>query len=95
VRVVVNRMRPTLGWSERDIVGMVEGYVRPVGVHFLPEDRAAVDRALVAGRSLAELGESPLRAALGEVAAAMSPGAAPTSGPTRRRRRFLLPGVLP
>jgi MinD-like ATPase involved in chromosome partitioning or flagellar assembly len=75
VRVVVNRMRPTLGWSERDIVGMVEGYVRPVGVHFLPEDRAAVDRALVSGRALTELGDSRLRAALAEVAAAPSPAA--------------------
>jgi MinD-like ATPase involved in chromosome partitioning or flagellar assembly len=75
VRVVVNRMRPTLGWSERDIVGMVEGYVRPAGVHFLPEDRAAVDRALVSGRALTELGDSRLRAALAEVAAASSPAA--------------------
>ena len=56
--VVVNRMRDSLGWSRRDIVGMVEGYVRPAGVHFLPEDRAAADRALVAGRSLVELGDS-------------------------------------
>jgi len=70
LRVVVNRMRPTLGWSDRDIVGMIEGYARPVAVHFLPEDRATVDRALVAGRALSELGESPLRAALAEVATA-------------------------
>ena len=48
-RGVVNRMRASLGWSGSDIVGMVEGYVRPAGVHFLPEDRAAADRALVAG----------------------------------------------
>ena len=68
VRVVVNRMRPSLGWSERDIVGMVEGYVRPLAVHFLPEDRATVDRALVAGRSLTEVGDSRLRTALAEVA---------------------------
>ena len=68
MRVVVNRMRPSLGWSERDIVGMVEGYVRPLAVHFLPEDRATVDRALVAGRSLTEVGDSRLRTALAEVA---------------------------
>ena len=49
VRVVVNRMRATLGWSERDIVGMVEGFARLAGVHFLPDDRAAADRALVGG----------------------------------------------
>ncbi len=28
VRVVVNRMRSSLGWTERDIVGMVEGFAR-------------------------------------------------------------------
>jgi MinD-like ATPase involved in chromosome partitioning or flagellar assembly len=67
VRVVVNRMRDSLGWSRRDIVGMVEGYVRPTGVHFLPEDRATTDKALVAGKSVVELGDSPLRKALAEV----------------------------
>jgi MinD-like ATPase involved in chromosome partitioning or flagellar assembly len=81
VRVVVNRMRDTLGWSRRDITGMVEGYVRPLGVHFLPEDRPAVDRALVAGRSLLETGDSPLTRALAEVAAAAydAPAQAPKS----------------
>ena len=65
--VVVNRMRDSLGWGRRDIVGMVEGYARPVSVHFLPDDRATTDRALVAGRSVVELGDSPLRQALSEV----------------------------
>jgi len=81
VRVVVNRMRATLGWSERDIVGMVEGYARPVAVHFLPEDRAAVDRALVTGKSLTELGDSLLRSALAEVTRAIG---APSVPPVRR-----------
>lgn len=67
VTVVVNRMRDSLGWGRRDIVGMVEGYVRPTGVHFLPEDRPATDRALVAGRALTETGDSGLRRALVEV----------------------------
>lgn len=94
LRVVVNRMRPTLGWSERDIVGMVEGYARPLGVHFLPEDRTAVDRALVAGRSLSEVGESHLRTALAELASALHPShpalsraAARTAGRRGLRRR--------
>jgi MinD-like ATPase involved in chromosome partitioning or flagellar assembly len=89
VRVVVNRMRPTLGWRERDIVGMVEGYARPVGVHFLPEDRTTLDRALVTGRSLTELGDSRLRAALAEVVAAMYPpaGATARTSATGRRSR--------
>ena len=59
-RVVVNRMRPTLGWSERDVEQMVAGFGRPVGLHFLPEDRATVDRALVTGRTLLETSDSPL-----------------------------------
>lgn len=67
VTVVVNRMRDSLGWSRRDIVGMVEGYVRPTGVHFLPEDRPTTDRALVAGKSVVELGDSALRKALADV----------------------------
>lgn len=67
VHVVVNRMRPSLGWSERDITGMVEGYARPASTTFLPLDQPAVDRALVAGRSLAEA-DSPLAQALAGLA---------------------------
>ena len=67
VTVVVNRMRDSLGWSRRDIVGMVEGYIRPADVHFLPEDRATTDKALVTGRSVVELGDSALRRGLVEV----------------------------
>lgn len=71
VRVVVNRMRPTLGWADHDIAGMLGGLARIVGLHFLPDDRAAVDRALVAGRSLAEAGDSAIGRALDGVAAAI------------------------
>ncbi len=73
VRVVVNRMRPTLGWAEQEIAGMLGTLVAPGRLHFLPEDRAAVDRALVAGRSLAEVGDSAVGRALGSVAAAVLP----------------------
>jgi MinD-like ATPase involved in chromosome partitioning or flagellar assembly len=92
VRVVVNRNRPTLGWSERDIAGMVEGFAHLTGLHFLPEDRASVDAALVSGRSLAEAGEGPLVRALAAVAdgvvgeTAASPGR-DRRGPRRLRRR--------
>lgn len=72
VRVVVNRMRPTLGWSEADIAGMVEGFTRLTGLHFLPDDRATVDRALVAGRSVV-VGDSPLSTAIGGVVDAVFP----------------------
>ena len=88
-RVVVNRMRPTLGWSERDVEQMVAGFGRPVGLHFLPEDRATVDRALVTGRTLLETSaESPLATAIQALANAVYPRP-PVSGrgkePSQRR----------
>ena len=86
-RVVVNRTRPTLGWSDREIRGMVEGFVTPLDVHFLPDDRSAADRALMAGQSLAESGDSPLRTAMVELAHGVvgEPVARP-AGRIRRRR---------
>jgi MinD-like ATPase involved in chromosome partitioning or flagellar assembly len=89
VRVVVNRMRPTLGWSERDISAMVEGFARLAGVHFLPDDRGAADRALATGTSVAEAGDSELAGALTAIADAVVPPAAPHR---RRERRRLLSG---
>jgi MinD-like ATPase involved in chromosome partitioning or flagellar assembly len=71
VRVVVNRMRATLGWSEKDIAGMVSGFARLSGLHFLPDDRVTVDRALVAGRTLPEVGDSPLGRAVAGVVDAL------------------------
>ena len=87
LRVVVNRMRPTLGWSERDITGMVEGFARLAGVHFLPDDRAAADRALVSGTALPEVGESDLGRAVAVVAEALVPPPSPHR--ERRARPFL------
>jgi MinD-like ATPase involved in chromosome partitioning or flagellar assembly len=76
-RILVNRMRPTLGWTERDIGQMLADFARPVGLHFLPEDRATVDRALVTGRTLVETGaESPLATAVRELALAVVPSPA-------------------
>ncbi len=86
-RVVVNRTRPSLGWSDREIRGMVEGFVTPLDVHFLPDDRAAADRALMAGQSLAESGESPLRTAMTGVARSIvGEPVVPTGRGLRRRR---------
>jgi MinD-like ATPase involved in chromosome partitioning or flagellar assembly len=90
LHVVVNRMRPTLGWGEREITGMVEGFARPAGIHFLPEDRATADRALVAGRALTEVGDSPLGRAVAALADAVVPPAAagrPTRPPSHRPAR--------
>lgn len=89
LRVVVNRMRPSLGWSSKDIAGMVEGFARISGLHFLPDDQPAVDRALVAGRTLVESGDSSLGRELGGVVDALVPTAADGREPRRRisRRR--------
>ncbi|WP_248580779.1 hypothetical protein [Nocardioides sp. InS609-2] len=89
VRVAVNRMRPSLGWSEKDIAGMVEGFARISGLHFLPDDRPGVDRALVGGRSLAETADSALTRAVSGLVDAMFPAtmAAAADRRTGFRRR--------
>jgi MinD-like ATPase involved in chromosome partitioning or flagellar assembly len=86
LHVVVNRSRSSLGWSEREVHGMVEGFVRSAGVSFLPEDRETVDKALMAGRSVAELGDSPLRRGVAGLADAMA-GKAPAPRRASRVRR--------
>ncbi len=53
--VVVNRMRPGLGWSDHDIVDTLTRAVGPSPVVFLPDDQAAVDGAVVHGRTLGEV----------------------------------------
>ncbi|MGN6574532.1 MAG: AAA family ATPase, partial [Nocardioides sp.] len=84
VSVVVNRCRSSLGWSEPEVRGMVEGFVGPVPVTFLPDDRAAADRALMAGRGLVELGDSALRRAVASWAATLT-GEEPRSVDRGRR----------
>ena len=83
VRVVVNRMRPTLGWSPKEVAKMVAGFTRLSGLHFLPEDRDTVDRMLVAGRTRPELGESALGLAVAAVVDALVP---PAPDAVSRRR---------
>ena len=84
VRVVVNRMRGTLGWSERDITGMVEGFARLTDVHFLPDDRATADRALVTGTSVADDRDTALGRAVSALAEAVVPS--PSAGRVHRSR---------
>ena len=86
VRVVVNRMRASIGWSEKDIAGMVEGFSRVAGLHFLPDDRPVVDQALVTGRALVDAGSGTLVRSLGALADAVFPDTV-ASEPTRRGRR--------
>ncbi|NYG56671.1 AAA family ATPase [Nocardioides perillae] len=87
VHVVVNRMRPSLGWGEREVAGMVEGFTRVASLHVLPDDRAGADAALVAGRSLVETGDSALGRALDAVAEAVLPGPGPAAAGARRGPR--------
>jgi MinD-like ATPase involved in chromosome partitioning or flagellar assembly len=71
--VVVNRMRSSLGWSTREIGDLI-GQVAPRSrLVFLPDDRIAVDRALVSGRTLPESGDSPLRRSMAELTSALVP----------------------
>jgi MinD-like ATPase involved in chromosome partitioning or flagellar assembly len=85
LRVVVNRSRPSLGWGEKEVRTMIEGFVIPESMHFLPEDRTAADRAIVAGKSLVEISDSPLRRAISGLADAVTGGRAT---PGRRRGRL-------
>lgn len=84
MRVVVNRVRPSLGWGEQEVRAMVEGFVTPASMHFLPADTAALDRALVAGRPL-EAGESALGRAVTRLVDALDGDSG--SGSRRRVRR--------
>ena len=86
LHVVVNRMRPSLGWSERDIAAMVTGFTPTDSLHFLPDDRVGVDRALVAGRTLLEGGESALTRAIGGLAETWAPTLRQRTGGRARRR---------
>jgi len=86
--VVVNRVRPSLGWSEQDLQGMVEGFHRHARVRFVPEDRDTADRALMAGRSIVELGDSALRRAVASVVEALAGTAAGTRAGPRAGRGF-------
>ncbi len=93
-RVAVNRVRSSLGWGEQEVRAMVEGFVVPASMHFLPDDPAAADRALVAGRPVREVGQSPLARALGRLADTLTqegvgagPAGVPPRGPLRLRRR--------
>lgn len=54
VLAVVNRMRSSLGWPERDVVTLVRGLPGVTEVLTVPDDRGAVDRALAAGRPVTD-----------------------------------------
>lgn len=62
--VVINRMRPSLGWQDSDVRGMVHDYIRPASVHLLPLDHASLDKTLTSGATLTEVGKSRFRDSL-------------------------------
>ncbi len=83
-RVVVNRVRGTLGWSEDDIVWTLSRATGLTAFRFLPDDQAATDRALVQGRTLSEVAsDSKLTRALGSLAAQVT-GVPAVARPARR-----------
>lgn len=64
VHVVVNRMRDSLGWRQRDIQDLILTYTEPASIDFVPLDLNNVDKSLVSGQSLVELGNSSIIKAL-------------------------------
>jgi Mrp family chromosome partitioning ATPase len=88
VHVVVNRMRPTLGWSEAQVRAMLVDLAHPAAVHVLPDDVGACDRALVTGRHLLDVGDGPLARAVRGLADALAPVPGGPGGPPTTRRRL-------
>jgi MinD-like ATPase involved in chromosome partitioning or flagellar assembly len=87
VRIVVNRVRGGLGWSTDEVGATVARFTGRTPAAYLPDDRAAVDRAWVAGRTLPECApDSPLRRALGALATDVG-GVAPPAAQRRGRLR--------
>lgn len=93
VRVVVNRVRVSVVGRdpERQIADALHRYAGVSDVHIVPDDRNAVDQALIAGRMLAEAApNSPARAAVAGLAASLVGDDAPAGRPARWRRRLRL-----
>lgn len=54
VRVLVNRVRPTLGFSEKEMSDLVTRLASVRALHFVPDDQPSVDRAVVLGEPAAD-----------------------------------------
>jgi MinD-like ATPase involved in chromosome partitioning or flagellar assembly len=84
--VLVNRVRSGLGWSHDEIGETVHRFVGLTPAAYLPEDRPAIDKAWLGGRSLVECApESLLRRGLRDLAAEV--GRLPAARRRRGRRR--------
>jgi MinD-like ATPase involved in chromosome partitioning or flagellar assembly len=85
--IVVNRVRPSLGWSGEEVVSTVQRAGGAHPIRLLPDDPGACDRSLVHGRSLAECApDSRLSKALGALAAEVA-GVRVGTGRVRSTRR--------
>jgi MinD-like ATPase involved in chromosome partitioning or flagellar assembly len=92
VRVVVNRMRSSVVGSnpDRQVRAALERYAGVQRIVVVPDDRPAVDAALLKGQTLAEAAPtSAVRLAIARLAADLA-GVAASSRPRRRRRVRLL-----
>ncbi|CAN5187997.1 P-loop NTPase [soil metagenome] len=68
--VVINKRRPSLGWSTKEITETIQRLTGVSPDAVLPQDVAAVDRALMKGQSLRESApDSALRKAITELSA--------------------------
>ena len=86
---VVNRLRKGVvgpGDPRREIAAALERYAGVAAMHVIPDDQAALDAALAAGRSLAEAApSSPARKAMRDLAASLVGRRSPACPPPLRR----------
>jgi MinD-like ATPase involved in chromosome partitioning or flagellar assembly len=78
--VVVNRMRGTLGWSEREVRATLQRLTGVEPVAYLPHDQTGLDLAIVSGRSPREAAPSSpfvarMEVVAGHVLSSVSPAA--------------------
>ncbi|MBA2640448.1 MAG: chromosome partitioning protein, partial [Nocardioidaceae bacterium] len=93
VRLVVNRVRPGLGWSREDVSQTLLRAIGEVPFAYLPLDQSAVDACWIHGGTLTESAPgSPLARAMTELAGLVGTELGLASGPAhaaaRRRVRF-------
>jgi Flp pilus assembly CpaE family ATPase len=72
--VVVNLMRPSLGWSQREVADMLVRLTGSEPLAFLPADVPAVDLAMLRGRFPRHVAaSSPFVKAVDDLAASLAP----------------------
>ncbi|HYJ66134.1 MAG TPA: hypothetical protein VEX15_00565 [Nocardioidaceae bacterium] len=88
VTIAINRVRSGLGWTHDEIGETVHRFTGLWPVGYLPEDRSAVDKTWLGGRSLVEAApDSSLRRAMTDLAADVGRLSAPRRRRGRRRVR--------